>query len=300
MKRLFGGKQKGNINASEGKKFSQPESDTLGLVPVLKVLPDMLITTHGKYVKMYEFPPVPAEADGEQISKIQRLYASALASLPPRSKFQLTVIPEPIDPTPDLEHFFEMQQNWVKIGSEQPNVFPGEHIDTAARSFMALITNWYSGVNPITWKMLITLSYMPPYQKKSGLFNLGGGEEARVNELVNNAGTARDYFDQQGGLLLQAFENQGLELIPLDGPEMAQAVWRVLHPTTTGSQERSAASALQKVLDKGANQPSSYSVPDLSEFSSKEKRLIFNFLELIKRRIPKAIKSQSENHKIAF
>ena len=112
MKKLFGGKQKENINASEGKQFSQPESDTLGLVPVLEVLPDMLITTHGKYVKMYEFPAVPAEADGQQIDQIQTRYANVLASLPPRSKFQLTIIPEPIDPTPDLEHFFDIQQFW--------------------------------------------------------------------------------------------------------------------------------------------------------------------------------------------
>ncbi len=270
MKRFFGKRQQKNIGGSEGKKFSQPESDTLGLVPVLEVLPDMLITTHGKYVKMYEFPAVPAEADGQQIDQIQHRYANVLASLPPRSKFQLTIIPEPIDPTPDLEHFFEMQQFWSSESAAlQDGTAHLNHgaIEEAARSFMALITNWYTNVNPITWRMLITLSYMPPYQKKSGLFNLGGGEEARVNELVNNAGTAREYFAQQGGLLLQAFENQGLELIPLDGPMMAQAVWRVLHPTTTGSQERSASAALQNVLDKKGSQPRSYSVPEPAEFS---------------------------------
>ena len=270
MKRLFGDKQQKNIKASEGKQFTQPESDTLGLVPVLEVLPDMLITTHGKYVKMYEFPAVPAEADGQQIDQIQHRYANVLASLPPRSKFQLTIIPEPIDPTPDLEHFFDIQQFW---SSESASLAEGtehlnkESIEESARSFMALITNWYTNVNPITWRMLITLSYMPPYQKRSGLFNLGGGDEARVNDLVNNAGVAREYFDQQGGLLLQAFENQGLELIPLDGPMMAQAVWRVLHPTTTGSQERSASAALQNVLDKKGSQKRSYSVPEAAEFS---------------------------------
>jgi hypothetical protein len=270
MNRLFGGRRQENDNDPKGNQFSQPESDTLGLVPVLEVLPDMLITTHGKYVKMYEFPAVPAEADGQQIDQIQHRYANVLASLPPRSKFQLTIIPEPIDPTPDLEHFFDIQQFW---SSEAASMVEGtehlkkESIEESARSFMALITNWYTNVNPITWRMLITLSYMPPYQKKSGLFNIGGGEEARVNELVNNAGVAREYFDQQGGLLLQAFENQGLELIPLDGPMMAQAVWRVLHPTTTGSQERSASAALQNVIDRTVSHERTYSVPDSAEFS---------------------------------
>lgn len=83
MKRLFGDRQQKNSKPGDGNKFTQPESDTLGLVPVLKVLPDILITTHGKYVKMYEFPPVAAEADGEQIGQIQRHYANVLASLPP-------------------------------------------------------------------------------------------------------------------------------------------------------------------------------------------------------------------------
>ncbi|MGB2956462.1 MAG: hypothetical protein WBB64_10920, partial [Anaerolineales bacterium] len=82
MKKLFGGRQQENNINSYGKNFSQPESDTLSLVPVLKVLPDMLITTHGKYVKMYEFPPVAAEADSDQIFQIQRRYANVLASLP--------------------------------------------------------------------------------------------------------------------------------------------------------------------------------------------------------------------------
>jgi hypothetical protein len=282
MKKLFGDKQQENIKASERKQFTQPESDTLGLVPVLEVLPDMLITTHGKYVKMYEFPAVPAEADGQQIDQIQTRYANVLASLPPRSKFQLTIIPEPIDPTPDLEHFFDIQQFW---SSESATLAEGtahlnhETIEESARSFMALITNWYTNVNPITWRMLITLSYMPPYTKKSGLFNLGGGDEARVNDLINNAGTAREYFDQQGGLLLQAFENQGLELIPLDGPEMAQAVWRVLHPTTTGSQERSASAALQNVIDKTGSQNRSYSVPESAEFS--ESRPMYQVAEIL-------------------
>ncbi|MGB2956711.1 MAG: hypothetical protein WBB64_12175, partial [Anaerolineales bacterium] len=270
MKKLFGDRQQKNNIGGDGKTFTQPESDTLGLVPVLKVLPDMLITTHGKYVQMYEFPPVAAEADSDQIFQIQRRYANVLASLPPRSKFQLTVIPEPIDPTPDLEHFFKIQQFWSSESAAQQTDtahLNHENIEESARSFMALITNWYTSVNPITWRMIITVSYMPPYQKKGGLFGLGRSDDARVDDLVNNSGTAREYFAQHGGILLQSFQNQGIELISLDGPAMAQAVWRVLHPTTTGSQERSAASALQNVLDKDANQPSSYSVPDLSEFS---------------------------------
>ena len=243
----------------------------MGLVPILRVLPDMLITTHGKYVKMYEFPPVPAEAEGEQIAAIQTRYAHVLASLPPRSKFQLSIIPEPIDPTPDLEHFFKIQQFWSSdspaLSAETGNLHK-DNIEESARSFMALITNWYTNVNPITWRMLITLSYMPPYQKRSGLFNLGGGgDQARIDELVNNAGTAREYFSQQGGLLLQAFENQGLVLIGLDGPAMAQAVWRVLHPTTTGSKERSAAAALQNVLARNTAADTAYSVPPASAFS---------------------------------
>ena len=269
-KRLFGDKQQKNNSARDGKKFSAPESDTLGLVPILKVLPDMLITTHGKFVRMFEFPSVPAEAGGEQTISIQRRYANALASLPPGSKFQLTIIPSPIDPTPDLEHFFKFQQFWSsETGANQRDIanLSSTAIEEAARSFMALITNWYSSVNPITWRMIITLSYMPSFQGRKGLFSIGGSNGAYDNALEGHAGSAREYFSQHGGILLQSFQNQGLELIPLDGPEMAQAVWRVLHPTTTGAQERSANSALQNVLDKREGQFSSYSAPGPEVFS---------------------------------
>lgn len=270
MKKLFGDKKQENIRASEGRQFTQPESDTLGLVPILKVLPDMLITTHGKFVKMFEFPSVPAEAGGEQTGRIQRRYANVLASLPPQSKFQLTVIPSPIDPTPDLEHFFNFQQFWSsELRAHQRDIanLSRSAIEESARSFMALITNWYTSVNPITWRMIISLSYMPPFQSKKGLFSIGGSNGTILNSLEGHTGSARDYFSQRGGMLLQAFQNQGLELIPLDGPAMAQVVWRVLHPTTTGSQERSASTALQNVLDKRGCQLSSCSVPGPELFS---------------------------------
>jgi len=103
----------------------------------------MLITIHGKYVKMYEFSPVAAEADSDQIFQIQRRYANVLAGLPPRSKFQLTVIPEPIDPTPVQEHFFMIQQLWPsEKASQQTDTahLHNEVIEESARSFMALIS----------------------------------------------------------------------------------------------------------------------------------------------------------------
>ena len=282
-----------STQAVEKKDFTQPQSDTLGLVPVVKILPDMLITSHNKFIKMYQFPPITAQAGGEEIDRIQKKYTRVLASLPPRSRFQITVIPEPLDPTPDLEHFFDLQQNWAKSGQQDLgdmdnlDVFPGEQIGAAAppssgsdisslntqqieqsaRSFMALITNWYSSVNPITWRMIITLSYMPIIPPKGGLFGFGSRNGQYVEELSNRASVAREYFDQHGGLLLQAFNNQGLELIPLDGPSMAQVVWRVLHPTTTGAQESSAAEALQKVLKKDAGSAGLRSVPDRSSLS---------------------------------
>ncbi len=289
MKKLFGNRgDQENIQSPEQKDFSQPQADTLGLVPVVKILPDMLITSHKKFVKMYQFPPITAEAGGEGIDIIQKKYSRVLSSLPPQMKFQITVIPEPMDPTPDLEHFFQMQQNWAQISQKHrpdaadPDPFPGaqigarppsnpgsdinslkaDSIEHSARSYMALITNWYSSVNPITWRMIITLSYMPFLQPSGGLFGLGSRNGKFVEELTNRTQVAREFFEQQGGLLLQAFQNQGLELIPLDGPGMAQVVWRVLHPTTTGAPDSTAAEALQKVLSKQDDHPNRRSVPD--------------------------------------
>ena len=116
-----------NTQSVEKKDFTQPQSDTLGLVPIVKILPDMLITSHNKFIKMYQFPPITAQAGGEEIDRIQKKYTRVLASLPPRSRFQITVIPEPMDPTPDFEHFFEIQQAWAK--SSQQNLGAMDNLD---------------------------------------------------------------------------------------------------------------------------------------------------------------------------
>lgn len=280
MKKLFGrNPDKHNTRPEERKSFGLPQSDTLGLVPITKILPDMLITAQNKFIQMYQFPPITAQAGGEEIERVQKKYAQVLASLPPRARFQITVIPEPMDPTPDLEHFFRFQQQWAETGkkdlgdiefqttgSDTRNL-NAQNIEQAARSYMALLTNWYSTVNPITWRMIITLSFMPPLHSQGGLFRFGTHNGRHMEELTRRAGAAREYFQQQGGLLLQAFENQGLKLLPLDGPAMAQVVWRVLHPTTTGAQDSSAAEALQKVLNRQPGRMGRRSEPDRSQLS---------------------------------
>jgi len=260
MRTLFGSNQQDHKRGSStGGGFSQPQADTLGLVPVLKVLPDMLITKHGKFVKMFECPPITAEAGGEQIDRAQQRYANVLASLPPGTKFQLSVIPEPVDPAPDLDHFYRLRQKWTGDPDSLPEDtvhLRAERIEEATRSFMALVTNWYTSTNPVTWRMIITLSYMPPFQNRGGLFNLGGSNGVSVDKLANRTEDARSYFNQRGGILLQAFQNQGLRLRPLDGPEMAHVVRRVMHPTTTGAKDQHPRSALQQVLE-GRSGPSS-------------------------------------------
>ncbi len=292
MKKRFGRNMGPNQSYNATKtSFGLPQSDTLGLVPITKILPDMLITAQNKFIKMYQFPPVTAQAGGEEVEGIQIKYARVLASLPPRTRFQITVIPEPRDPTPDLEHFFGFQQDWAgnqqAVDRPESKVCPGAHlsdkpplhrdsdlnnlniqnIEQAARSYMALITNWYSSVNPITWRLIITLSFMPPLPPQGGLLPFGSRNGRQTEQLTRRAGAAREYFQQQGGMLLQAFENQGLQLLPLDGPAMAQVVWRVLHPTTTGAQDSSAAEALQKVLDQRSEIRGRRSVPARSHLS---------------------------------
>ena len=268
MNRVFSrNQQKGK--AQKGSSFETPSGDTLVLVPVSRVLSDMVVTKTGAYVKMFELPPIPPDMERDSSGAFQQKFANILASLPPRIKFQLTVLPAPVDPSPDLEHFYKLQQHWSsqpesdRFGAGYLNNAGLEH---AARSYMALITNWFGSITPISSRMIISISYVPFIQQSRGLFGLGRTSGTNGSALEMHAGKAREHFAEQGGLLQQAFINQGLDLIPLSGPEMAQAVWRVLHPTTAGAHETSAEAALQNILEQGKG-GQAYSYPDYQAFS---------------------------------
>jgi conjugal transfer ATP-binding protein TraC len=268
MNRVFSRNQQGG-RAQRAGSFEAPSGDTAGLVPVSRVLPDMVVTKSGAFVKMYELPPVPPDMERESSGAFQQKFANILASLPPRIKFQLTVIPAPIDPSPDLEHFYQLQQYWSsQPESDQFNTgyLNNAGLEHATRSYMALITNWFGSLTPISSRMILSISYVPLMQQNRGFFGLGRTGGSNRSALETYAGKAREHFADQGGLLQQAFINQGLNLVPLSGPEMAQVVWRVLHPTTAGAHETSADAALQNVLEKGRG-GKAYSYPDHRAFS---------------------------------
>jgi len=269
MNRVFSKSHQQKGRAQGTSSFEAPSGDTLGLVPISRVLPDMVITKNGAFVRMFELPPIPTNMERENSGAFQQKFVNILGSLPPRIKFQLTVIPAPIDPSPDLEHFYQLQQYWA--GQPESDRFGAgylnnESIEHAARSYMALITNWFGSITPISSRMIVSISYVPLLQQSRGLFGLGRTSGSNGSALEMHTGKAREHIAKQGGLLQQAFINQGLELIPLSGPEMAQAVWRVLHPTTAGAHETSAETALHNILEQGQG-GKAYSYPDHQAFS---------------------------------
>jgi len=269
MNRVFSKNQQRGGRAQRESSFEAPSGDTLGLVPISRVLPDMVITKSGAFVRMFELPPILPDMEKESSGAFQQKFANILASLPPRVKFQLTVIPAPVDPSPDLEHFYQMQQYWASQPESDhfgTGYLNSEGIEHAARSYMALITNWFGSITPISSRMILSISYVPFIQQSRGFFGLGRTSGANGSALEMHAGKAREHFAEKGGLLQQAFINQGLELIPLSGPEMAQAVWRVLHPTTAGAHETSAETALNNILEQGRG-GQAYSYPDQQSFS---------------------------------
>ena len=268
---IFGRKTR----SAEGNEISQqaqlvqPQSDTLDLVPVAWIERDLVITARGKFVYAFEFSAVSVGAGGAHLGQIQERYARGLATLPPGTKYQLTIIPEPVDSKPDLTYFLEKSDHWAKADAlQQQNTHDinlnAAALEKAARDFMSLITLVYDSVRPITWRMILTITYTPPFHTQSGFFQLmsKGNGSLSVDSPREKLPAARDFLDQQGRLIYQAFSSQGLELRQLSGPGIAQAVWRVLHPEATGAIDSSARAALDALIQN--RQPPRKTAPDLS------------------------------------
>ena len=83
----------------------QPTADTADLVSVIAIDDPFLITREGAFLLMLEIPEIDMDIYGQTEAELSERYQMALGALPPGTKFQMTVLEEPFDPTDDVRYF---------------------------------------------------------------------------------------------------------------------------------------------------------------------------------------------------
>jgi len=223
-----------------------PGADTLGLVQVVGLTEDMLITENGTFLMMLELKPIDMGASGQDFSYWVRRYQSALEKLPPGTNFQLSVQLEPRDPVPDLEYFLDRAHHWHNIANQVdgPERISNQanEISQAAQAMTSFLAFWFDDYQPITWRTIYTLFHKAPIQisKRSLLGFRKDGTELQ-DAITANLPQARESLQRQIGVLSAAFSEAGMPMNALTPGEMCQVVWRGLHPAANGMPSDSAA-----------------------------------------------------------
>jgi hypothetical protein len=243
----------------------QPQVDTLGLVPLLGMTPDMLITSDGKFVVMYEFPTLDLGAASEGYGDLMNRYYQAIGKFPPGFRFQVTVLTEPCSAEHDLGYFMEKSTGWSEQfmaleGDSPENVvdpqtrqgFTAKALYEAGLHLTEMTALWFDYERPLTWRMIITLFYQAPFQTSKGIFGPSTAS-ARLDSLLSQANAARTYLEEKVGLLLAAFDTASISLRPLTAGEMCQVVWRGLHPAAAGDPRASAVDAARSMASRTPN-----------------------------------------------
>ena len=251
--RLFG-KKNGNNNNQKNNGYELPKADTIDLVPVAAICDPFIVTKDGSFVQMFEIPPlesaVSTSEQGGERAFWYKQYGEALAALPPGTKLQLSILMEPCDPTPDLQYFMGHKKHWYMEGRDiQKSESERQTADAlccASDLMLQSVTDWFEKKRPVTMKSIISISYRPPnvvdVAKSAFSFNKKNSKKSTLNmaDLHQQLPTAKEHLHEQSSIIMAAFGNAQIPLVPLNYQEMCQVVWRAMHPISSWSSEGSA------------------------------------------------------------
>jgi len=243
VNRFFRRMGMGRLN--EGVGPGQPQADTSSLVPVAALTEDMLLTHDGAFVVMLEMPPFDTGFSGQDFNQWAERYESALERLPPGTSFQISVLLEPHDETPDLDYFIQSARRWGEAGSRKDadgrKRSQAAALSDAAEHITASLASWFDDTQPIAWRSILTLHHRPGLQaNRAFLFSRDGHSSPDIEAMLAHAPAAREVLEQRLAVLTASFGAAGIPLRPLAPAEMCQVLWRALHPAATGVSANSA------------------------------------------------------------
>lgn len=245
-----------------------PPADPSSCVPIAAITEDMLITRHGTFLVMLEFPTIDMDAGGKDFAFWVKKHQTALEKIPPGITLQFSVQLEPRDPESDLHYFMDHARKWYTESHNekfsQRQRAQAASISNAAQSMTSFIALWYDHYNPVTWRTICTLTWKTPFQPSNSSLPLLKKDGSQSDHYSHYMQEAKESLSRAVSIVATAFSEAGMSLRPLSPGEMCQVVWRGLHPAANNMPSEKA-SDMAVAIAQGRNHHKK-SKPDASEF----------------------------------
>jgi hypothetical protein len=249
---LFGKKNQNNSGSQVG--FENPgmknspgpaKADTVGLVPVSAIVGPFVVSKDGSFLYMLEIPPLDMGLGGNDYFAWSQRYQKALEALPPGTRFQITVLMEPVNPEDDLAFFTNKAKSWTEHAyvdsPSERETRTSSQLAASSQAMIVSLAKWYDATRPIRLRTIITLSHNPSlFQATKSAFFGNKTPVLKREDLERMLPDANEKLGQKVSILSAAFVGAGLRLEPLSPGEMCQVIWRALHPSCTGHPKDSA------------------------------------------------------------
>lgn len=230
-------KEKKQVQEKDPNELSnpgKPTADTMHLVSVAAIEPPYLLTKEGGYVLMLEIPEMDMDVTGATESALYAGFETALASLPPGTSFQMTMFEEPMDPSPDLEYFYNnYKKHKDSIEYLDPRSNEYRQGDALAISSLTMLTNvagWYDRMLPIRRRTVLTLYYLPGAMNVARNIAKGQYAQANLDEVRKEKDKVNEIMAERLEVIQHAFATGGIPLVVLTPQEACRVVWRTMHP----------------------------------------------------------------------
>ena len=219
----------------------KPTADTKNLVSVVAIKGPYLITKEGGYVLMLEVPEVDMDITGATEAGLYNQYQNALAALPPGTSFQMTIFEEPMDPSADLEYFYN---NYSKFRNKIETLDPdsneyrqGDALSASSLSMMSSVAQWYDRMIPVKRRTVITLYYIAGAVNVARNIAKGQYAQANLDSVLKEYDKVNEMMAEKLEIILHAFSGAGIPLSVLTPGEACRVIWRTMHPISSSDPE---------------------------------------------------------------
>lgn len=251
-----------------------PTADSVDLVGVVGIEPPFLLTKEGAFLLMLEIPEIEMDITGHTEMELYERFQMALAALPPGTKFQMTMMEEPVDALEDLQYFYDKAEYFkddIELKDPSSHEYrQGAALAASSLSMMASVADWFDRVRPIRRRTIISLYYLPGAGNVARNIVMGQYAALDVDLIRKNKDKAIENISERLSILQNAFAGAGLPLEILSPAEMCRVVWRSMHPISSNDPELKAtdlaiAMAQKKNLSRKIPPDPEAFYPDISQ-----------------------------------
>ena len=248
----------------------KPTADTINLVSIAAIYPPYLLTKEGGYVLMLEIPEMDMDVTGATEAALYQGFETALGALPPGTSFQMTIFEEPVDPSVDLEYFYnnyKKHKDSIEYKDPDSNEYrQGEALSISSLSMLTNVAKWYDNMLPIRRRTVITLYYLPGAVNVARNIAKGQYAEADLEQTKKEFDKVNEIMAERLDIIQHAFSGGGIPLTVLSPEEACRVVWRTMHPISPSDPDVTAADIAVNLAQ--GQKPFKKEAPEASEFTT--------------------------------